>query len=579
MKKQYIMKVKRYLIFTFLFILLPHLSAYSEERAADPADSSPSTAVETKAEQADTKSMLEALVQLEEDLEEQTAFTKEKLEESTSDIEKENLINELQRLDRQLVEAESDFERTATNVDVALFVEKKAEKFSWQEEFAELMQPVVKELKRFTVRSRNKTRLRDTISEYRELVPVAQEAVQHLNHLIETTEDAKIKKKLKALLPERENIQGRIENKLELAQRELAQLEKNDAGLTQALSKSTGDFFRERGVFLLRALVAFFLALFIWRFVVRFLFTLLPQEIKKSQPFSIRFFDLLLRVFGVVFATFSCFLVLYFAEDWFLLSMAIIFLLGLTWTLRQGISKMWQQARLLLNIGSVREGERINMYGVPWRVERIHLFCKLYNPSLDIRISVPVEDMIGEISRPYKHEEPWFPCMKGDWVVIGDNPRARVVSLSHESVELVERGGKRIFCQTQDFLASSPVNLSRNFRLRVPFGVSYNQQSIATSEIPATIKKYIEERFKENGYDKKCLNLSVEFMQAGESSLDLMVLADFKGEMAEIYKRLERYIQRCCVEACTENNWEIPFPQLTFHWPEREKHLKVGTGT
>jgi len=44
--------------------------------------------------------------------------------------------------------------------------------------------------------------------------------------------------------------------------------------------------------------------------------------------------------------------------------------------------------------------------------------------------------------------------------------------------------------------------------------------------------------------------------------------------MAKIYSRLERFIQRCCVEACSANNWEIPFPQLTFHWPEKERLLQ-----
>jgi len=53
--------------------------------------------------------------------------------------------------------------------------------------------------------------------------------------------------------------------------------------------------------------------------------------------------------------------------------------------------------------------------------------------------------------------------------------------------------------------------------------------------------------------------------------LNLMILADFKGEMADNYARLERLIQQWCVEAGTINNWTIPFPQLTFHWLKKEK--------
>jgi hypothetical protein len=61
------------------------------------------------------------------------------------------------------------------------------------------------------------------------------------------------------------------------------------------------------------------------------------------------------------------------------------------------------------------------------------------------------------------------------------------------------------------------------------------------------------------------LNLRVEFFQAGGSSLDLVVIADFKGEMAHLYSRLSRAIQRWYVDACSENRWEITFPQLTVH--------------
>ena len=60
-------------------------------------------------------------------------------------------------------------------------------------------------------------------------------------------------------------------------------------------------------------------------------------------------------------------------------------------------------------------------------------------------------------------------------------------------------------------------------------------------------------------------DLNVEFEKANDSSLDLVVIADFKGETADLYNRLRRAIQRYCVDAATEFDWEIPFPQVTFH--------------
>lgn len=123
---------------------------------------------------------------------------------------------------------------------------------------------------------------------------------------------------------------------------------------------------------------------------------------------------------------------------------------------------------------------------------------------------------------------------------------------------------------TDVFLQACPANLSRNFRIRVVFGVSYGLQEIVTTIIPVTLKEYLELRMAEEGYKNSCLNLQVEFFQANSSSLDLIVLADFEGQMADICKRLERAIQKWCVECCTKNNWEIPFPQLTVHGVEQE---------
>ena len=79
------------------------------------------------------------------------------------------------------------------------------------------------------------------------------------------------------------------------------------------------------------------------------------------------------------------------------------------------------------------------------------------------------------------------------------------------------------------------------------------------------MEAHVDSQIQAEGYKDSLLNLRVEFQQAGGSSLDMVVIADFKGEMAPLYQRLNRAIQRWCVDACTENNWDIPFPQLTVH--------------
>ncbi|GAB6191206.1 hypothetical protein [Desulfocastanea catecholica] len=541
--------------------------------AADPAGEIPSEdlSLVQQASPEETLDMLTSLVELQQNLRKQLDLTRQKVKTSTSDAEKERLQEELARLDRQLSDSTKDFERIATGVEIGLFVEKKTETFSWKDEIATLVEPAIKEVKMLTVRARQKTKLKDTINELSNLTPVATNAVTQLERLYEVTKDPDIKKQIKELLPEWRNTENRIRNKLELTRLELSQMQDKEGSIVEGFSKSIRDFFRVRGLYLLVALLAFGTIVLFGRLLHRLVFRYLPGVKLDKRPFHVRLLDLLLRVFTLVAGVIGLFFVLYEAEDWFLLSMAIIFFLGLFWTVRQTVPRLWQQGRLMLNIGSVREGERLLLQGVPWKVENIHVFCRLFNPTLGMHLRLPIEEIVGMVSRPYAPEEPWFPCKKGDWVVVGDRPRTKVVSLSHELVETVERGGKRYLFQTGDFLGQNPVNLSRNFRLRVVFGVSYDLQAQVTTSIPTLLKTFIEEKIEEEGYGDTCLNLLVEFKEAGASSLDLLVIADFKGEVADIYSRLERAIQRWCVDAATRYNWEIPFPQLTFHWPARDR--------
>ena len=258
-------------------------------------------------------------------------------------------------------------------------------------------------------------------------------------------------------------------------------------------------------------------------------------------------------------------IVFYIAEDWLLLSIGILLLLGAGWTLRTAIPHYWNQIEIFLNIGSVREGERIFMDGIPWRVQQINFFSLLENPTAGISQRIPIDELVDRKSRPVRPEESWFPCKKNDWVILNDGIRGKVTGISQEFVELTERGGSHKTYLTQSFLDLSPRNLSVNFRLRETLGISYSLQSRSTIHIPEILKKHIYQKIESEGYASDLLNLRVEFEKANDSSLDVVIIADFRGSLAPLYNRLRRAIQRWCVEACTDNHWEIPFPQLTLH--------------
>ncbi|MBU0462535.1 MAG: hypothetical protein KKD21_15550 [Proteobacteria bacterium] len=519
--------------------------------------------VESKSET--SLKMLYSIIELKKNLSQRIKEKNQILEKSSSDAEKELLKTELEKLDKQLNDSAVDFERIATGIDTGLFAEKKAEEFDWKDELVGLIKPGIQEIKRLTVRARYKTKLKDELSFYQDLSPVASQAIQNIDELISQTKDKDLKKDLKKLLPEWKSIEKQILNKAEMAGMRLAEMDSEEKSIIETSQNSIKNFFRTRGLFLFIAFIACLGVLFFLRLFSRLMVRFIPGYNSKYRPFHARLLSLLSRIFAFIMVFLVIIFVFYMVEDWVLLSLTIIFIMGIGWAAKHTLPQFWHQSRLMLNIGSVREGERMIYHGVPWLVKNINVFSELENPYLEVKLRLPIEELLGKTSRPFNQHEPWFPCKRNDWVILSDGTRGVVTSLSHEMVELVQRGGAHKTYQTSDFLGQAPLNISVNFRLKIPFGISYNLQKDSTGSVLEILKAHIKEQIEKEGYKKNLLNLGVEFQQAGASSLDIVVLADFKGELAPLYKRLSRSIQRWCVDACTLNNWEIPFPQLTIH--------------
>ncbi|MCM2284100.1 MAG: hypothetical protein NDI81_04935 [Desulfobacula sp.] len=509
--------------------------------------------------------MLFSISELKRNLNQRIKEKKALLEKSTSETEKEGLQSEISKLDEQLSDAQADFERIATGVDIGMFLGKKEESFDWKEEVMALVEPGIKEIKRMTVSARNKTKLKDELAYYENLVFVSRDAVRNISGLIAKTEDREVKKDLESLLPEWRGIEKQIQNKLQIANMQLKEMSSDEKSLIESSGISIKKFFRTRGLYLMIALISCICAILVLRLGARSLIKLIPGYNLKYKPFHIRLFEILARMAAMFVVLFVLVLVFYIFEDWVLLSLSIILFIGIGWAAKHTLPRFWQQSQLMLNIGAVREGERIIYQGVPWMVKTINIFCILENPDMEVSIRLPIEELLGKTSRPFHKSESWFPCRRNDWVILSDGTWGHVTSMSHEMVQLVLAGGAKKTYQTSDFLGQAPLNISLGFSLKVVFGVSYDIQKDITGKVLEILSAHIRGAIEKEGYDKGLVNVQVDFLAAGSSSLDLAILAEFKGEMAPQYYKLSRAIQRWCVDACTANNWEIPFPQLTVH--------------
>jgi hypothetical protein len=412
---------------------------------------------------------------------------------------------------------------------------------------------------------RKKSELREAIARYSEKLPLAEKAIESLSKLIDSTESEAVRTRLQELLRDWEQQRSFVKSELQAAQLQLDMLESSEKSFTESSSSYLKSFFQKRGRYLLQALLVVVVILVVSRLIYKVMTRLIPDYRKEHRSFRTRLLDLFHRILTLLLVISGPMVVFYVVEDWVLFSIGLLILIGLAWTLRQTLPRYWKQMQLFLNIGSVREGERILLDGLPWKIAEINFYSKLENPIARLVQRVPLDDLVDLKSRPLAREEPWFPCKKDDWIIMADGTRGKVIGISQELVTLVQRGGAQRTYTMEDFLGGSPLNLATNFRIKEVFGITYDLQAQSTKEIPALLEAHVAKRIEEEGYGDKLLNLRVEFAQANTSSLDIVVIADFRGELGDLYNRLRRAIQRWCVEAATDHGWEIPFQQITLH--------------
>jgi small-conductance mechanosensitive channel len=284
------------------------------------------------------------------------------------------------------------------------------------------------------------------------------------------------------------------------------------------------------------------------------------------RSFGARLFDVLFAVFSVLFAVLAIVLVFFAVGDWVLLGLVVLILAAAVLTAKDAIPKFVDDARMLLNLGPVREGERITYDGVPWVVEDLTFFTILRNPALrGGMLRMPVARLHDMLSRPMGPNEPFFPCEEGDWVLLDDETYGRSVFQSPEMVQIELLGGAQRTYPTGEFLEQNPRNHSHGFRVSTTFGIDYDHQEQCTGETLEQLRSYFKTAVEEIVPADQLRSLKVEFASASASSLDYDVLLDVTGDLASKFNPLQRALQRIGVDACNKFALVIPFQQVTVH--------------
>ncbi|MDQ1270170.1 MAG: hypothetical protein QG618_1480, partial [Thermodesulfobacteriota bacterium] len=222
--------MKKYIALIITALILLPCIAISQETPA--ASSAPEAAAQTlgktddssifEAEtQQNTLEILRSIVKSKSTLKQRMDEKKQAVDKASSETERQYLNEELAALDKQIADAVTDFEMTATGVEIGLFVAKKKERFDWKDELLSLAEPGIMELKRLTVKARHKSKLNDELANYQELLPVAIKARSRVESLLSQTKDQALVAALKDILPEYKGIESQIKNKVDLVQLKL----------------------------------------------------------------------------------------------------------------------------------------------------------------------------------------------------------------------------------------------------------------------------------------------------------------------------------------------------------------------
>jgi small-conductance mechanosensitive channel len=547
-----------------LFLALALAAPAPAQESTAPA--SPAAAA-AQSQQNGTLDTLAAALQSRHLLHEQLAEAEKALAAARTDTQRAALAADKEALAGRLATVEQTFDQIAAGVDLGAFAPKPPAAFDLGTEARDILAPLVRELKSLTARPREMDRLRNEQASLEERLNLAKTAAANVAALAAAAKDATLRRELESLGKEWEARAKELDGRLSVTRYQLGELSRDEKPLWDTVSEAGRRFFATRGKNLLFAALAFFAVLTGMR--------LLHRRLRRTSSFFrqragtrnlARFADLALDVFATVLAVLAALFTLYLAADWLLLSIAALLLLGLAWAARNTLPRFFGQAKLLMNLGAVREGERLLLDGLPYEVRALGFTCRLVNPELEGgELLLPIGELMDRTSRPSGEGEPFFPCRSGDWVLLSDGAFGRVVLQTPQSVVLAQLGGSRTTYPTADFLAACPTTLSTGFRVKNTVGVDYAHQAEATAAIPETLRHDLMEGLSAAGFKEQLVSIKAEFAAAAASSLDILVLADFTGEAAPKLKQLERLLARLATESCTKHGWGIPFNQLTVH--------------
>ena len=442
--------------------------------------------------------------------------------------------------------------------------------FNVEQELYPLLSPLIRMAQEVTADQRRIQEFTDEVEALAQREQIALNVVDRLRPLLfgerEFTPEAK------AYLEEQRNRwSNRVEetrNLRDATQSELANLIAEREAGQRSLGEIIGEQVVQRGINLALAAVAAAVVVGSTT-LLRLLIVNVYRRYAASPvlPFTIRLLSLILSAVGLVGALGAAMYIFERREDLILLALTLLLVIGLGWLLVRSAAGMMGQLRLLLNLGSVQEGERIIWDDVPYLVADLNFYSTLRNPELDGgTLELPINMLEGHLSRPVADGEPWFPTKPGDWVREGGETLLQVIKQTPEAVYMRGLGREERMMPTADFLGAGMENLARGVRIESAFGVHYKHQGLDLFDVASQMQSAVAKALEELVGKALAEQTRVEPMRAADSAIEFEIEVDLDGptiaENPEVIEAVQFRMQSSLLALCHQQGWEVPFPQI-----------------
>lgn len=490
----------------------------------------------------------------------------QQLRDDLTEDEKNVLSTEMEQLKFELEKNQQNLMVISSGADASIFTEEPPiKKVDINSEIEEIIYPVIEDIKQATNRPREIENLKGELSKNERRIEEVELAITNLEKLLEECENNNVRSYLERRISYWQDQDLEIKDETSAIKLHLEEKQNSKKGFFEVLSVIMHKFFSKHGRNLLFAFLALIGTFYLLRFLHRLFRAKVRTERYKNWRSIVRIVDLLYYIF-TFFASFAFFImVLLSASDWLLLGLTLLILIGGIWVMKNAIPVFIEQTKLILDLGPVREGERVMYNHVPYIVDSISMYSHLVNPEMkEHQVILPIKDLIELRSRPFSQDEPWFPVSIDDWIKLDDGNMGQVVRMSPDTVEVkVERGSLKNYT-IENFINNNPQNLSREgFAVEQMIGIHYKYRYVVNEYLCDRLEKYIVKTLDNGIYKDWIQDVRVELEVMNESSLDVEVYVRFHGDAAYDYVEIPGRINQIFLDALNELEIEIPYPHIT----------------